>query len=187
MISLSKSLATGSALVGLLGALAVCQPAFAATRPATGCTPAQLLGNPGFESGTAPWTLSGGAIAGGFTHSGTYAFEVDNTPYFGGNGTAAQTVTLPAGCTNYTLSYWSLGHGATPGSEPPMSTDVQVNGTDLGGSVISTFDVWTQQTVDLKAYAGQTVTVTLGATLQSPIDGYEAGSIHLDDAALNVS
>jgi Putative Ig domain len=75
----------------------------------SGCTAAQLLGNPGFETGTAPpWTAASGVIADSSKeppHSGSWDAWLD------GYGTTttdtlAQTVTLPSGCATDSLSFW---------------------------------------------------------------------------------
>ena len=78
-----------------------------------GCTAAQLLTNPGFESGTGGgWT---GASTLGFnpitnSTSGEPPHAGSWEAWFNGNGSAdtdtvSQTVTIPAGCTA-TLTYW---------------------------------------------------------------------------------
>ena len=77
---------------------------------AGGCTVTQLLGNPGFETGSAaPWTSTAGVInpngAGETSHSGTWYAWLDGygTTH---TDTLSQTVTIPAGCTNTTFSFW---------------------------------------------------------------------------------
>src|SRR5215469_10189802 len=75
-----------------------------------GCSASQLLGNPGFETGSAaPWTSTAGVInpngAGETSHSGTWYAWLDGygTTH---TDTLTQTVTVPAACTNSTLSFW---------------------------------------------------------------------------------
>ena len=75
-----------------------------------GCTASQLLGNPGFETGSAaPWTSTAGVInpngAGETAHSGTWYAWLDGygTTH---TDTLTQTVTIPAACTTTTLSFW---------------------------------------------------------------------------------
>ena len=68
-----------------------------------GCTNAIV--NPGFETGTTPWTVSGQVTrsTGAFPHSGT-AYMILNGVN-NSTGTLFQTVTVPTnGCTN--LSFW---------------------------------------------------------------------------------
>ena len=75
-----------------------------------GCTATQLLGNPGFETGSAaPWTSTAGVInpngAGETAHSGTWYAWLDGygTTH---TDTLSQTVTIPAACTETTFSFW---------------------------------------------------------------------------------
>ncbi|WP_046385863.1 M4 family metallopeptidase, partial [Kitasatospora aureofaciens] len=72
------------------------------------CTPAQLLGNPGFETGSAaPWTTSSGVVDNSSSeaaHGGSWKAWLDG---YGSShtDTLSQTVTIPAGC-KATLSFW---------------------------------------------------------------------------------
>ena len=75
-----------------------------------GCTAKQLLGNPGFETGSAaPWSSTARVInpngAGETAHSGSWYAWLDGygTTH---TDTLSQTVTIPSGCTNYTFSFW---------------------------------------------------------------------------------
>ena len=75
-----------------------------------GCTAKQLLGNPGFETGSAaPCSSTARVInpngAGETAHSGTYYAWLDG---YGRThtDTLSQTVTIPSGCTNYTFIFW---------------------------------------------------------------------------------
>ncbi|MDQ1739842.1 MAG: hypothetical protein QOE53_1494, partial [Pseudonocardiales bacterium] len=75
-----------------------------------GCaSPGQKLGNPGFETGSAaPWTATAGVIdssTGQPAHTGSWK------AWLNGYGTThtdtlTQSVSIPAGCTTYTLSFW---------------------------------------------------------------------------------
>ncbi|MDH6126917.1 M4 family metallopeptidase [Kitasatospora sp. GP82] len=127
-----------------------------------GCTPAQLLGNQGFETGTAaPWTASSGVVdnsSGQAAHSGSYKAWLDG---YGSahTDTLSQTVTIPAGC-KATLSFWLHIDTAETGSTAYDKLTVQVNGTTL--KTYSNADAaagYQQRTFDLSAYAGQTVTL----------------------------
>src|SRR5439155_11382470 len=77
--------------------------------PAGACSsPGQKLGNPGFESGSAPWSATAGVIgsfAGQTAHSGTRFAWLDGYGVTH-TDTLSQSVTLPAGCSSYTLSFW---------------------------------------------------------------------------------
>ena len=74
------------------------------------CASGQKLANPGFESGAASWTATSGVIgqwgsSGQPTHSGSWDAWLDG---YGRThtDTLSQSVTIPAGCTSYTLSFW---------------------------------------------------------------------------------
>ncbi|HYN89727.1 MAG TPA: hypothetical protein VER55_14430 [Ardenticatenaceae bacterium] len=90
-------------------------------------SPPNLIGNPGFESGLAPWKLCGGAErvdaradGPGAVHGGRYAIRLGNPTteagcpepppgyeYLGPAPQAAyQEVTIPAGATAVTVSFW---------------------------------------------------------------------------------
>src|SRR5207249_4980761 len=71
--------------------------------------PQQLLGNPGFETGTAsPWTASSGIIDNSTSeaaHSGSWKAWLDG---YGSahTDTLLQTVAIPSTATTATLSFW---------------------------------------------------------------------------------
>ncbi|QKW20799.1 pseudomonapepsin [Kitasatospora sp. NA04385] len=158
------------------------------TPPPTGsCTAAQLLGNPGFETGSAsPWTTSSGVVDNSSSeaaHGGSWKAWLD------GYGSAhtdslAQTVSVPSGCTAK-LSFWL--HVDTAETSTTTAYDkltVSVNGTTV--ATYSNLDKGTgyaQRTVDLSAYAGQSVTVKFGGTEDASLQT----SFVIDDTALNVS
>jgi Zn-dependent metalloprotease len=78
------------------------------TPPTTPPTGTNLLGNPGFESGTAPWTTTSGVVStasgSSVPHSGTHFAWLDGygTTH---TDTASQSVAVPAG-SHATLSFW---------------------------------------------------------------------------------
>ncbi|MFJ5921795.1 phospholipase D-like domain-containing protein [Kitasatospora sp. NPDC092948] len=158
------------------------------TPPPTGnCTPAQLLGNPGFETGAlSPWTGTAGTLNNTSSepaHSGSWDVWLD------GYGTAhtetlTQTVTVPAGCTA-SLSYWLHVDTAETTTTTAYDTlTVTANGTAVAThSNLDHNTGYTQHTVDLSAYAGQSVTLTFTGTE----DYQKQTSFVLDDLALNVS
>src|SRR5262249_31907875 len=75
--------------------------------PAGSCSsPGQKIVNPGFESGNTPWTATAGVLgntSGQTAHTGTKYAWLDGygTTH---TDTLSQSVTLPAGCSSYTLS-----------------------------------------------------------------------------------
>jgi hypothetical protein len=160
----------------------------------SGCTAAQLLGNPGFETGTAsPWSASSGVISDSSSeppHSGSWDAWLD------GYGTTttdtlSQAVTLPTGCTTYSLSFYLHIDTAEITTSTAYDTlKVQVLGSS--GTVLATLATYsnlnhntgyTQHSFSLASYAGQSVTVKFTGAEDSELQT----SFVLDDTALNIS
>lgn len=150
------------------------------------CTSAQLLANPGFETGTAsPWTVSRAAMINSSSsepaHSGGYDAWLD------GSGstrtdTLSQSVALPTGCTSLTLSFWlHVDTAETTTSTAYDTLTVGVGGTSLASySNLDAASGYTQRSVNLAAYGGSTVTITFtGAE-----DYTKQTSFVLDDLAV---
>lgn len=163
-----------------------------------GCTAAQLLTNPGFESGTGNgWTGTStlgfnpitNSTSGEPTHSGSWE------AWFNGNGSAdadtvSQTVTIPSGCTA-TLSYW-LHIDTTESTTTATPDTFSVKLLDSSGAVLTTLasfsnlnkaSGYTQHSSDVSAYAGKTVTLRITGTETDKNGG--TTSFVLDDTALN--
>ena len=153
-----------------------------------GCSsPGQKLGNPGFESGSAPWTATNGVIgafAGQTAHSGTRFAWLDGygTTH---TDTLQQSVTLPSGCSSYTLTFWLHIDSA----ETTTSTQFDKLTVKVGGTTLATFSNlnkatgYSQKTFNLSAFAGQTVTLLFTGTEDSSLQT----SFVVDDTALTVS
>ncbi|RAJ46940.1 putative Ig domain-containing protein [Kitasatospora sp. SolWspMP-SS2h] len=148
------------------------------------CTPAQLLGNPGFETGSAaPWTGTSGVVDNSSSqaaHGGSWKAWLD------GYGSAhtdslSQTVTIPAGC-KATLSYWlHVDTAETTTSSAYDKLTVTVNGTTVASySNLNKATGYAQKTADLSAYAGQSVTVKFNAVEDSSLQT----SFVIDDTAI---
>ncbi|OLZ70523.1 hypothetical protein AV521_15505 [Streptomyces sp. IMTB 2501] len=158
------------------------------------CTPAQLLGNPGFETGSAsPWTAASGVIsnsAGEPPHSGSWDAWLDGygTTH---TDTLSQPVTLPSGCSGYALSFWLHIDTAETSTTTAYDT-LKVQVMNSSGTVLDTLATYsnldansgyTQHTFDLSAYKGQAVTVKFTGG-----EDYTAQtSFVIDDTALNVN
>ena len=156
------------------------------------CTAAQLLANPGFESGSTSWTASSGVIT---TDTGEAARTGSYKAWLNGYGSAhtdtlSQSLTIPSGCAATLSFYLHVDTAETTTSTAYDTLKAQV--LNSSGTVLSTLATYsnlnaasgyTQRTFSLGSYAGQTVTVkftgTEGSTLQT--------SFVLDDTALNVS
>lgn len=155
------------------------------------CTAAQLLGNPGFESGNTVWSASSGVITsstGEAAHSGSYKAWLDGYGV-ATTDTVSQSVTIPAGCAA-TLSYWLHVDTAETTTSTAYDT-LKVQVLNSSGSVLATpatysnLDAATgyaQHSLNLGAYAGQTVTLKFTGTEGSQLQT----SFVLDDTALTI-
>ncbi len=158
------------------------------------CTAAQLLGNPGFEAGTAaPWSASSGVLNNSSSeppHSGAWDAWLDG---YGSahTDTLSQNVSLPSGCTTYSLGFWlHIDTAETTTSTAYDKLTVQV--LNSSGTVLATLATYSnlnhntgysQRTFSLAGYAGQSVTLKFTGTEGSQLQT----SFVLDDASLNVS
>jgi hypothetical protein len=161
--------------------------------PPGDCTSGQLLQNPGFESGTAPWTTSQSDVVADETKEPARTGKFD--AWLDGRGTThtdtlSQTVTLPSGCNSYQFSYYLHIDTAEPLTTAYDKLSVQV--LSSSGSVLGTIgsytnenaaNGYTQHTANLAAYAGQTVTLKFTGTE----DSQKQTSFVVDDTALTVS
>ena len=157
--------------------------------------PQQLIGNPGFENGSAnptPWTGSAGVISNDPTeppHSGSWDAWLD------GYGTAhtdtlAQQVTIPSTITTATLSFWlHIDTAETSATTAYDTLKVQVQSTS--GAVLSTLATYSnlnanagyaQVSFNLASFKGQTIKIVLTGTEDSALQT----SFVVDDFALNV-
>ena len=158
--------------------------------PASGgtCTAKQLLGNTGFETGTAaPWTATAGVIdssTGEAAHTGSWKAWMDG---YGSahTDTLSQSVTIPSGCTTYSFSFWL--HIDT--AETTTTTAYDKLTVAVGTTTLATYSNlnkntgYAQKSFNLAAYAGQTVTLKFTATEDSSLQT----SFVVDDTAVNVS
>ncbi|MGA5702616.1 M4 family metallopeptidase [Peterkaempfera bronchialis] len=152
-----------------------------------GCTAQQLLGNPGFETGSAsPWSATSGVINSSSSqpaHSGSWKAWMDG---YGSShtDTLAQTVTVPAGC-KATLTFWlHIDTAETTSTTAYDKLTVQAGSTTLAGfSNLDKGAGYTQKSYDLSAFAGQSVTVKFTATEDSLLQT----SFVVDDTALTTS
>jgi PKD repeat protein len=165
----------------------------ASTTP-SGCTPTQLLGNPGFETGSAaPWSATSGVIhSGGSEPARTGSWDA----WLDGYGTThtdtlSQSITLPSGCSAYQLSFWLHIDTAETTTTTAYDT-LKVQVLNSSGTVLTTLATYSnlnhasgysQHTFNLATYAGQSITLKLtGAE-----DFEKQTSFVVDDTAINAS
>ncbi|WP_405501394.1 M28 family peptidase [Streptomyces anulatus] len=127
-----------------------------------GCTPAQVVANGGFENGSAPWTTTSGVITnqvgpGQAPHSGTYVAWLNGwgSPRV---DSAAQSLTIPAGCTSARLSYYVHIDTAEWEATPYDTLTVTAGGETLAAlSNTDSATGYAHRTHDLGKFAGQTI------------------------------
>jgi Zn-dependent metalloprotease len=137
-----------------------------------GCTNAIV--NPGFETGTTPWTISGQVTrsTGSFPHSGTAYMILNGVNST--SGTLFQTVTVPTnGCTN--LSFWlNITTNEAAGASVFDRLFIEVRSTT--GTLLATLATFSNQNsgtagvyvlrgpFNLSSFAGQTVRIQFRGT-----------------------
>jgi hypothetical protein len=154
----------------------------------TCASPGQKFGNPGFESGSAPWTATAGVIG---ANTGTGAPRTGTRDaWLDGYGTThtdtlSQTVTIPAGCTASTLSFFLKISSA----ETTTTTVFDRLTVQVGTSTVGTFSnlnkgtAYVQRTFSVGSFAGQTVTVKFTGTEDASLQT----SFVIDDTGLNAA
>ncbi|WP_371498345.1 protease pro-enzyme activation domain-containing protein [Kitasatospora sp. NBC_00374] len=156
------------------------------TTPPGTCTAGQLIGNGGFETGTAaPWSASTGVVdnaSGEAPHAGSWKAWMDG---YGSahTDTLSQTVTIPAGC-KATFSFWLHIDTAETGSTAYDKLTVKAGSTTLATySNANAATGYVQKSFDLSGFAGQSVTLTFTGVEDSSLKT----SFVIDDAALAIS
>lgn len=158
-------------------------------------TTSELMVNGGFENGTntSPWTLTAGVINNSTSepaHTGTWDAWLDGTGT-SHTDTAMQQVTIPAGATAATLSFWL--HVDTAETSTTSAFDkLTVQVRDSSGKVLSTLATFSnldhatgykQHTFDLTSFRGQIVQIFF-----SGVEDFELQtSFVLDDVSLQVT
>ncbi|MEV4824076.1 M28 family peptidase [Micromonospora sp. NPDC049274] len=188
-LTASASAATGTVTVTVTGTGSVTRTAsLTLTVTGTGgCAGGQVVGNGGFESGSTPWTASSGVItndSGQPARTGSYKAWLDG---YGGShtDTLSQSVTIPAGCASYTLSFWlHIDTAETTTSTAYDKLVVQVGSTTVATySNLNAATGYAQRTVNVAGFAGQTVTVKFTGTEDSSLQT----SFVIDDVTLQAS
>ena len=165
-----------------------------ATATPSGCSATQLLGNPGFETGTpAPWSATSGVVSNNSiepARTGTWKAWLDGygTTH---TDTLSQPVTLPTGCTNYKFTFYMHIDTAETTTTTKYDT-LKLQLLNSSGTVLANLYTYSNlnantgyslHTFNLASYAGQNVTLKFTGTEDSTLQT----SFVLDDTAMNVS
>jgi len=168
----------------------------ALTVPGSGGTTQQLLGNAGFENGSAnpaPWSVTSGVIDNSVSepaHSGSWKAWLDG---YGSahTDTLMQQISIPANATQATLSFW-LHIDTTETTTATAYDTLKVQIRNSSGTVLTTLATYS----NLSAKAGYAqVSFNLlslkGQTIQIYLVGVEDTSLQtsfvVDDFALSVT
>ncbi|MGW6270114.1 M4 family metallopeptidase [Streptomyces sp. NPDC055060] len=145
------------------------------------CSAAQLLANPGFESGNTGWTNSDVITNDSrrAAHGGSYK------AWLGGYGSAhtdtlSQSVTIPAGCKAALTFYLHVDTTEPDNSLYDKLTVTAGSKTLATYSNADTASGYSQKSFDLSSLAGQTVTLKFTCVE----DAYLATNFLVDDATL---
>jgi hypothetical protein len=145
---------------------------FTVTQAGTGGGGANVIVNPGFESGTTPWVISGSTTrsTGTFPHSGVayMILGINNST----TSTLYQTVTVPTGAN---LNFWlNITTSEAAGAAVFDRLFIEVRNTS--GTLLATLATFSNQNsgtagvyvlrgpYNLSAFAGQTVRIQFRAT-----------------------
>ncbi|MFE0492461.1 M4 family metallopeptidase [Streptomyces griseoaurantiacus] len=151
-----------------------------------GCTSAQLLGNPGFESGNTTWSASSGVItdsSGEAAHGGSYKAWLNG---YGSRhtDTLSQSVTVPSGCRATLTYYLHIDTSESSGSAKYDTLTVTAGSTTLATySNLDAASGYSKKAFDLSSFAGSTVTLKFTGVE----DTYLQTSFVVDDTALTTS
>lgn len=172
--TVNYTVAANTASTARNGSMTIAGLTFNVTQAGTGgggCTNAIV--NPGFETGTTPWTISGQVTrsTGTFPNSGVAYMIVNGVN--SSTGTLFQTVTVPTGCTN--LSFWlNITTSEAAGAAVFDRLFIEVRSTT--GTLLATLATFSNQNsgtagvyvlrgpFNLSAFAGQTVRIQFRGT-----------------------
>jgi extracellular elastinolytic metalloproteinase len=153
------------------GTMTIAGQTFTVTQAGTGGGGTNVIVNPGFETGTTPWVISGSTVrsTGAFPHSGTayMILGVNNSS----TSTLYQTVTVPSGGN---LNFWlNITTSEAPGT---IFDRLFIEVRSTSGTLLATLATFSNTNsgtagvyvlrgpYSLNAFAGQTVRIQFRAT-----------------------
>ena len=171
--TVNYSVAANTASTSRNGTVTIAGQTFTVTQAGTGGGGSNLIVNPGFETGTSPWVISGSTTrsTGSFPHSGVayMILGINNSS----TSTLYQTVTIPSGGAN--LNFWlNITTSEAAGAAIFDRCFIEVRSTT--GTLLATLATFSNQNsgtagvyvlrgpYNLGAFAGQTVRIQFRAT-----------------------
>lgn len=161
----------------------------------SGGTTTELISNSGFEGTLSPWVLGGVKVPIDSTaraHTGVNSMRLGATTGSGttepnGDSSAYQSVTIPAGVTAATLTFWY----STATTDTIQFDWQEARILDSSGNTLATIfklaannSTWTQQTFDLKPYAGRTIRIYFNCHGDGATD---PTTLYIDDVSVKVT
>ena len=163
--------------------------------PPPGCQPVELIVNGGFENGLpgTPWTATNSQgrndplIYKSRPHSGVWGGWLGNVVNY--VDTLAQTITIPPGSAQLTLTFWRQARSNEPagnGDDTLVARLTTPAGVDIAPPWVLTSaaarNVWVKETLvfNLTGYAGATARLSFTGNN----DGDNASSFFIDDVSL---
>ena len=187
--TVNYSVASNPTTLSRSGSMTIAGNNFAVTQDpgVSGCSNA--LTNPGFESGSAPWVLSGQVVrsTGSFPHSGIGYMIINGVNST--SGTLYQTVTVPSGCSN--LSFW-LNVTSSEATGAAVFDRLFIEVRNTSGTLLATLATFSNQNkgtagvyvlrgpYNLSSFAGQTVRIQFRGTNDITLPT----SFRIDDVSL---
>ncbi|HKO45510.1 MAG TPA: M36 family metallopeptidase [Pyrinomonadaceae bacterium] len=155
------------------GTMTIAGQTFTVTQAGTGGGGSNLIVNPGFETGTTPWVVSGQVTrsTGAYPHSGVAYMIINGVN--SSSGTLYQTVTIPSGGAN--LNFWlNITTSEAAGAAVFDRLFIEVRNTS--GTLLATLATFSNQNsgtagvyvlrgnYSLASFAGQTVRIQFRGT-----------------------
>jgi hypothetical protein len=171
--TVSYSVAGNSSTASRTGTLTIAGLTFTVNQAGTGGGGTNLIVNPGFESGTTPWVVSGQVTrsTGAYPHGGVAYMIINGVN--SSSGTLYQTVTVPAGGAS--LNFWlNITTSEAAGAAVYDRLFIEVRNTS--GTLLGTLATFSNQNsgtagvyvlrgpYSLNAWAGQTVRIQFRGT-----------------------
>jgi len=171
--TVSYSVAANTATTSRTGTLTIAGLTFTVTQAGTTGGGTELIVNPGFETGTTPWVISGQVTrsTGAYPHGGTAYMIINGVN--NSSGTLYQTVTIPSGGAN--LNFWlNVTTSEAAGAAVYDRLFIEVRNT--AGTLLGTLTTFSNQNsgtagvyvlrgpYNLGSWAGQTVRIQFRGT-----------------------